>query len=589
MLIDGIALGNYRSFGSEVQFIGPFEKVNIIIGQNNVGKSNIILFIKEHYRILLRKTSIHNRENIINNKDMIRLSTIDKNLKLSDKPLIFGFGYNISENNINNYIDRFGDNIHNDINIKSLFIDILKSEAFYYNKDVIWSLNTVDNQTITSLSRINSIIQNDQFTKRRNDWYKLWSVLTKQRDGDLTRHWIPQSITSMTPMKDENITIIFIPAIRRVTKTNESKYDYSGLGVIDVLAKYQNPSIEQHSYRDDFKKINEFLQELTGNYNALLEVPYERDEINVHMDDKILPLSSLGTGIQEVIILAIAATTIQNSVLCIEEPEIHLHPVLQRKLIHYLFTKTNNQYFITTHSAHIVDAEKAAIFHVRLVDGCSVVESVKTTPALAEICYDLGYRASDILQSNCIIWVEGPSDRIYLNYWIQALDASLIEGLHYSIMFYGGRLLSHLSGNDPEVTEFISLRRMNRYISIMIDSDKRNKQNPINETKKRIQTEFDNGPGFAWVTQGREIENYVADDVYEESLKAIYPKCVSIPNIGQYDDRLQFIDATGKTITKIDKVRLAQQVASRPPNLDVLDLKKQMKKLLEFIKKANDL
>ena len=28
---------------------------------------------------------------------------------------------------------------------------------------------------------------------------------------------------------------------------------------------------------------------------------------------------------------------------------------------------------------------------------------------------DLGIKASDILQSNGIIWVEGPSDRIYIN------------------------------------------------------------------------------------------------------------------------------------------------------------------------------
>lgn len=55
MLIDGIALGNYRSFGNELQYIGPFKKINIIIGQNNVGKSNIILFIKDYYNLLLKK------------------------------------------------------------------------------------------------------------------------------------------------------------------------------------------------------------------------------------------------------------------------------------------------------------------------------------------------------------------------------------------------------------------------------------------------------------------------------------------------------------------------------------------------------
>ena len=61
------------------------------------------------------------------------------------------------------------------------------------------------------------------------------------------------------------------------------------------------------------------------------------------------------------------------------------------------------------------------------------------------------------MQANSVIWVEGPTDRIYLNHWIQPVDPALKEGLHYSIMFYGGRLLSHLTANDPEVDEFISL------------------------------------------------------------------------------------------------------------------------------------
>ena len=43
--IDGIAISNYRSFGPEIQKIGPFSKVNIFIGKNNSGKSNILRFI----------------------------------------------------------------------------------------------------------------------------------------------------------------------------------------------------------------------------------------------------------------------------------------------------------------------------------------------------------------------------------------------------------------------------------------------------------------------------------------------------------------------------------------------------------------
>ena len=54
-------------------------------------------------------------------------------------------------------------------------------------------------------------------------------------------------------------------------------------------------------------------------------------------------------------------------------------------------------------------------------------------------------------------------DRIYVNHWIKAKPSDLLEGLHYAIMFYGGRLLSHLcydgppSDDEPAVADFVRL------------------------------------------------------------------------------------------------------------------------------------
>ena len=197
--------------------------------------------------------------------------------------------------------------------------------------------------------------------------------------------------------------------------------------------------------------------------------------------------------------------------------------MLQRKLIRYLASKTNNQYFLTTHSPRILDTPDAASFHVRQQEGISTVQSATTTEKRSAICFDLGYLASDLLQANCVIWVEGPSDRIYLNHWISTLDEKLIEGIHYSIMFYGGRLLSHLTAEDSEITAFISLRRINRYISIVIDSDKNKTHDRINRTKRRVRDEFDKGSGFAWITKGHEIENYVDPQILLESIKIVHP------------------------------------------------------------------
>lgn len=95
---------------------------------------------------------------------------------------------------------------------------------------------------------------------------------------------------------------------------------------------------------------------------------------------------------------------------------------------------------------------------------------------------DLDVRASDIFQSNGIIWVEGPSDRVYIKRWLEIWgDKELIEGSDYQFLYYGGRLLSHYTTKETE--DLINILSTNRNAAIVIDSDKRSKQGHINDTK----------------------------------------------------------------------------------------------------------
>lgn len=48
MYVHGIALGGFRSFGEQPQIIAPLEKVTLIAGQNNSGKSNILRFVHSY-------------------------------------------------------------------------------------------------------------------------------------------------------------------------------------------------------------------------------------------------------------------------------------------------------------------------------------------------------------------------------------------------------------------------------------------------------------------------------------------------------------------------------------------------------------
>jgi hypothetical protein len=318
-------------------------------------------------------------------------------------------------------------------------------------------------------------------------------------------------------------TAYIIPELRRIS--DAASYEINGTGVIKLLAGWQNPDDSQYELRTKFERIQSLLCSLLERKVAI-DVPRGETKIVVHEGDKHLPLESHGTGIHQLIILAIAVSYKEGVILGIEEPEIHLHPVLQRRFIKFLKEETSNRYVITTHSPTLIvpDAE-VAVIHLKMVDGVTVPTPVSTDAQTLEALDDLGLRASDLLQANSVIWVEGPSDRIYLRRWLELLAPDLSEGIDYAVMIYGGRLLSHLTleekSAEEDVARFINLLRINQRSVVVMDSDRKSSvSEPINATKQRIVQEAQKSGAHAWVTDGREIENELSPRAIEAALNA---------------------------------------------------------------------
>lgn len=579
IFIDGIGISNYRSFGPEVQRIGPFAKVNLMVGRNNSGKSNILLFLRDQYTAALKRQKMPFEDLDYHDGNRMSKQIVEVGLKTGSE-------------NYKRIIERFDKSREHPSNLAELIEAVLHSQSLTKGTGVAWFRYIGEGNNALDPELLSAIYAAQVITNK--DWVALHNIFTRSRfmripgEGQIKSDCVLQTLRWLSPCNLEPPKVSLVPAIRSVREGPEKADDFSGLGIIDKLARLQNASYKEPDKKKRFERINEFVQSVLGNRSAILHVPYERNTIEVEMDGRPLPLSNLGTGVHEVIILAAAATVLEKQVVCIEEPELHCHPLLQKQLVKYLQEKTDNQYFISTHSAHLLDTTGTGIFHVRYADGQSIVDPVFTDMQKSRICDDLGYRASDLLQANCVIWVEGPSDRIYLNHWIHAVEPELVERLHYSIMFYGGRLLSHLTADDQEISDFISLRHLNRHIAIVIDSDRSGPQESINDTKKRIQSEFDNEPGFAWVTEGREIENYVDLGILEGAVKDVCREATTIDSNGAYDNCLGYKSRKGE-ICSVDKVKVANSVTSVPANLDVLDLKKMVEKLVDFIREANDL
>jgi ABC-type dipeptide/oligopeptide/nickel transport system ATPase subunit len=168
----------------------------------------------------------------------------------------------------------------------------------------------------------------------------------------------------------------------------------------------------------------------------------------------------------------------------------------------------------------------------------------------------LGVKGADLLQANGIVWVEGPSDIIYLHRWLELADRRLVVGRHFEFNMYGGALLRFLSLTQRHnellkaPSALVSILAINRRAFVVMDSDVtlaggvRRDRSSYRESKHRLHSE---------VLAAQERE-YLAGVWYT-------PDDLDYPTIENYVDAASLREV-GRRKKHKSKVVYAQQVVA---------------------------
>ncbi|MCA6527337.1 MAG: AAA family ATPase [Pseudanabaena sp. M135S2SP2A07QC] len=329
------------------------------------------------------------------------------------------------------------------------------------------------------------------------------------------------------------------------------------------------------------KEFEDFLSIKFFENKPVTLIPKEKSPkvINIKIgNEDQYPIYELGDGLQNLIICTFNIfTEKQRCLFFIEEPDMFMHPSMQRSFLEVLSEYDQHQYFITSHSNHFldmtIDFANISVFHFSKHEDTQPQFHIRpSSPRDREILLDLGVRNSSVFITNATIWVEGITDRLYLKAYmkkyIDELEHSdpekyselikLKEDYHYSFVEYQGANLTHWSFDPDEDDDEYKIRAKSicGHAFLIADGDI---GSHLKGDRKAVYEKM-LGERFL-VLQVKEIENLIPVEIlkkvvaekfkkYEGNIERIKYKDYAKPDtpIGRYLDRLLKAIPEGKTI-----------------------------------------
>ena len=510
-------LENYSSDNEQdYDQVIEIKRLNFFIGKNNAGKSrflrNLFSSCESISTVPYLKIDTNIIENITNKKNNISAKIYKGNpVRINSKE--------ISLSELNKEIDILAYTItqylhySNKVFLKNLYDKLLT----YYFKNNWGETGLIFSESILGIEKTQSY-QNDI------------NIISVEKS------YIP-ILRGMRPVTEIENKQPYIERAQKDYFSDKEKYNSSNIITGESLYhELKEHLLGEPEQREIIRKYEEKLSQYFFDNETITLIPkHDQDVVNIKIgSDKQFPISELGDGLQQVIILTYEAFIKKDEThaFFIEEPELHMHAGMVRQLMNFYLNETKNYYFFTTHSNHLLDMadESDQVIIQKFVkqpkknpkDGFDF--KIYRCDRDRDLLASLGVKPSSVYLANCTIWVEGITDRLYITKYMEKHLAELeksgseqykkyrrfMPNYHYTFVEYSGSNLTHWSFSDDYADHLddkgLSAKAVASEMLLIADGDIKNKP----ERVKALQTEFKKENYF--ILKCKETENTLPND-----------------------------------------------------------------------------
>ncbi|WP_295612971.1 AAA family ATPase [uncultured Methanobrevibacter sp.] len=504
-------------------------KINIFIGTNNSGKSRFMRFLfymgnndklnfipdDEKYNYFIKQTTKfkefinENRNKSFRQAQADALNIINKHIKDSPKYLTESKPHYTELINIYKNIERQPPS-------RNTYLYFCKEIFTEYFNEINFDTNTFNyNFHKIYIPSLRGLVP----------------VIPKEYSLENTQTDIYAERTKQDYFKSKSKILTDITDFLNEESSEPKNAIITGMQFYDYVKNYLLGDLNQREMIRDYEN---YLSETFFDKKDVVLIPKVNDDVlTVKIGEEEYEIYNLGDGIQSIIsitlplFLYLKKSQEENTAVLvfIEEPEVGLHPKLQRKLINTLLDERfeNFQFFFTTHSNHFIDQsmidENVSVYLFDKInfnnENTSPKFNIKHVDSeYLEVIKKLGVMPSSALMSNCIILVEGVTDlnhfQTYLNMYQEEIfekELKYESGIHYTFLIAGGdeykNTIKNLNETQKEKLLFIS------------DYDNENKDNKKHEFFE--ENSFNN----FHILDVTEVENLVSKSIILKTLENI--------------------------------------------------------------------